>query len=522
MSTKAITEKHESVTERPVPSSLPGAPLESAPSLLLEDQPTLPRTLGMLGGGLVIFGGMALTFNLIGRSPPVSTGFALLLLCVGLCGLLFHAAFDKDIQFRRMYMVFGLVTLGLGAVLTLLPYPKAVGDQFHWGVSCLVLGLFFLLAFLRTETEPFLRDLIQKVLGLAGLVMAVAGFLGGNIRAEFFLPMGLVFATLGLVFMAAFVASRGISDDLAYYAALGLGLVGLAVMVVALGRTLFLASGSKYFTSTGAILLTLGGMYAFTGAGLASDRPFWVLTRRELGAFFFSPVAYLTLFGFVVLSWIAYFGFIDNLLESSGFRDPPTEPIVRNYFFALFPVFTAVVVVPVLTMRLFSEEHRSGTLEVLLTAPVEEVTLVMSKFVAALLTYLLMWAPFGLYLIAIPLAGGAPFDYRPLLSFALVLAVTGAAFIAGGVFFSSLTKSQIASGVLTGAFMMLLTFIYFPAHQVPEGSGWDVFLKHMSYLDLWYQSLDGIIMPKFLLFFLSMTVLFLFMTVKVLESRKWR
>jgi ABC-type transport system involved in multi-copper enzyme maturation permease subunit len=199
-----------------------------------------------------------------------------------------------------------------------------------------------------------------------------------------------------------------------------------------------------------------------------------------------------------------------------------TEPIVQSYIFGLFPVFSVVVVVPMLTMRLLSEEHRAGTLEVLLTAPVDESTVVLSKFISALTTYLLMWLPLGLYLAAIPLSGGNAFDYRPLLSFGVALTTTGACFVSGGLFFSSLTRSQIASGALAGAFMMLLTFVYFPAHMLPESSAWGVVLKHMSYLDLWYSSLEGTIVPKFLLFFISLTILTLFMTVKVLESRKWR
>jgi ABC-2 type transport system permease protein len=516
MSSKTIPEKQDDrVVERPLPGAALPPPRESAPSFISEDTPALPRTVGMIGAAFVIFGGMALGFNLYGQAVRVSTGWSLFFVTLGLCGLLFHAAFDRDLQIRRMYMVFGLGTLALAVIL------GAIG-QFRWGVPCAGIALLFLLAFLRNEQDPFLRNLAQLLLGGVGLAMALIGLVGGNVRGDFFLPHGLVLSVLGLVYVAAYVGSRGISDDRAYYTAVAIALAGLAVMLVALVRSVFPLGGIRYFTSYGAILLTVGLGYALTGAGLFSDRPLAVLTRRELGAFFYSPLAYLTLFGFVIFSFIAYWLFIDQLILADP-RQPLTEPIVSSYFFALFPVFTAVIVVPVMTMRLFSEEHRSGTLEVLLTAPVEEVTVVLSKFLAALLTYLLMWAPFFLFLVAIPLAGGNPFDYRPLLSFFIALAFTGAAFVAGGVFFSSLTKSQIASGVLTGAFMMLLTFVYFLAHdQRLAGSNWDLVFKHVSYLDLWLQSLQGLIVIKFLLFFLSLTVLFLFLTVKVLESRKWR
>jgi ABC-2 type transport system permease protein len=174
-----------------------------------------------------------------------------------------------------------------------------------------------------------------------------------------------------------------------------------------------------------------------------------------------------------------------------------------------------------MTMNLLSEENRSGTLEVLLTAPVSEGQIVLSKFLAALLTYMVTWAPAGLYLLAIPLSGGNPFDYRPLLSFLVCMLVWSAGFVAMGLFFSSLTRNLLVAAILTGAGMILLTVIYFPAHMLAERK-WTAILTHMSYLDTWLSSLEGKIIPRQLLFPGSMAVLFLFLTYKVLESRKWR
>ena len=145
-----------------------------------------------------------------------------------------------------------------------------------------------------------------------------------------------------------------------------------------------------------------------------------------------------------------------------------------------------------------------------------------AKFFAALITFLMMWLPFGLFMLAIPLSGGAPFDYRPILSFAIALTATGAAFVSGGLFFSSLTRNQVASGVLTGVYMMFLTFTLFPRRQQPtqrRATGKGSLPAHMSYLGLWLESLDGILRLKYILFYLSMTVFFLFLSVKVLESR---
>jgi ABC-type transport system involved in multi-copper enzyme maturation permease subunit len=215
--------------------------------------------------------------------------------------------------------------------------------------------------------------------------------------------------------------------------------------------------------------------------------------------------------------------FIQMLLpDVMGRRGTVIEPIVREYVWSWIPIFANMLLVPLLTMRLLSEERRSGTLEVLLTAPVDEAQVVLSKFFAAVIMYLVAWLPFSLLLTALPLGGGPPFDYRPLLSFFVGLLVTGAGFVGMGLFFSSLTRNQIAAAVLSFAGMMGLTAVYVVRHNfvTPEG-GWDVFWGHMSYLDVWTGTLEGKVIVRNLLFFLSMAILWPFLTVKVLEARKW-
>lgn len=538
MTSDAITPKKESIPQPPIASSN----REFAPSFLREDEPTLPRAMGSMGAALVIFGGMALIFNLSDRPVRVSTGWAIFSLTLGLCGLLFHAAFDRDVQLRRLYMIFGYATLALGLILCFLPtkieasaavgaltvkadedaYYRFPGNTFRWGVPCLLIGLLFLVSFLRNEDAPNLRDIAQKIIGVTGGSLAIIGLLGGNVRAEFFLPMGVVFSLVGLIYITALVGSRGISDDLGYYSALGLAGLGLLFAIICLLRSLFSSTGADYFVGVGVLLFLISMIYLAVGAGLALDWPIFVMTRRELGAFFYSPIAYLTLLGFTLFSWFSFLMFFQSLFADMRLgMPPPIEPIVRNYIFALYPVFTVIFVVPVLTMRLLSEEQRTGTMEVLLTAPVDEPVIVFSKFLAALITYLIVWIPFGLFLLAIPMAGGNPFDYRPLISFLVALVVTGAGFVSMGLFFSSLTKNQVASGVLTFAGMLALTYTFFAARDTRDAA-WETVLRHVSYLDTWQVTLQGEIVLRSLLFYISLTVLFLFMTIKVLESRKWR
>src|SRR5690606_34272459 len=143
--------------------------------------------------------------------------------------------------------------------------------------------------------------------------------------------------------------------------------------------------------------------------------------------------------------WYAFNSFLDVLVVVSLGQGGVLEPIVQYYLFSLVPVLVNLFVPPILTMKLLSEERSTGTLEVLMTAPVDEPTVVLSKFLAGFLLFLTVWVPFGLYLLAIPIAGGNYFDYQPLISFSLALAVSGAGFIAVGLFFSSLTRNQIVS-----------------------------------------------------------------------------
>jgi ABC-type transport system involved in multi-copper enzyme maturation permease subunit len=267
--------------------------------------------------------------------------------------------------------------------------------------------------------------------------------------------------------------------------------------------------------------MVLGTLYFVTAALVSSDSKLAVLTQRELGSMFFSPIAYFVLLGFVVAGWFGYVDFINRLSVSRN----NIEPIVRNYVIDLVPVLAIIFIVPAITMRLLSEEQRSGTIEVLLTAPVDEYTIVLSKFFAGFVMYLVVWSPFGLYLLALPLSGAPAFDYRPLISFFVGLCVTGAAFISMGLFFSSLSKNQIISGVLTFAGMLGLFIVAIIRERIfgqNPGSPWYQVLMHISYLDVWNTTLEGKLVPKFLLFHASSAVFWLFLTTKVLESRKWK
>jgi ABC-2 type transport system permease protein len=540
---KAITEKREDAAQPPRwPTQL-----EVPPSLMQDAAPQISRWVGAFGLALLVLGGVSLGMQQIwGRTTIIGPVWGLFFTVLGLLGLLFHAANDSEPQIRRAYMALGLLWLALGVGLTVLPYQAAgmasarAGALFlPYGFVCLVLGLLFTMAFLRNETEAKPRDIAVYALGGLGAVMAVVGFLFGNIYpAQFLLPYGALLILLGLAFLWAFIAYRGgTNEDQGYWAALGVGALGLVFFLIALGRSglpalleklHWIQPGAPRFLSPFGLLLMAGGLlYLALAAGLTSDRQYVVLVRRELASMFLSPMIYLVLLGFAALGWFMYFEFLNNLVRvnvETGAATPVSvaEPIVRGYILNIFPIISVLMLVPVVTMRLFSEEHRTGTMEMMFTAPVEEWVVVLAKFTAALIFFLLSWLPWALFLVDLRAEGGATFDYLPLLGFGVALLINGAGFVSMGLFFSSLTRNQLTAAVLTfvGMFFLLAVIL---APSIPFVPAWlATSLAYLSFYEKWNSAVQGKLATRDLVLYLSMTVFWLFLTVKVLESRKWR
>ena len=529
MSTKAIKPKRD---DSPLQSGWEPA-VERAPSVVRADQPLVARYIGAVGLMLTVVGGSALVASSLQRGYLIGPGLGFFSLALGLGGLLLHAFNEKDLNYRRMYAVLGALLLVCGAFLlaaSVLTAMAAVGEELGRlfvpvGIPFLFLGLLFLIAFARNETDAVVRAATVRVLGLAGLVMVVIALLFSNVGADFerfLLTEGILLLILGLLYSAAFVGLQQAGSPAGFRAGIGLGIVGVVLVLNGALRPIW----SDRFTLVpgGVLMIYLGIEYLLLSIGICSDSTLVVLTRRELAAYFYSPIAYVILVGVTVVGWFMFVQFVNDIAAASdaaAFRRPMLEPIVARYFFSLIPVFCMIFIVPVLTMRLFSEELRSGTLEVLLTAPVKEWQIVVSKFLAALRFFVLAWYPWFLYLVALRVMGGQEFDFRPLISFFIALAVTGAGFLSLGVFFSSLTRSQIAAAILTFMCMIVMLGLFFLKQDMNQESAWYTILNYVSFIDLWFMSITGSLAPRFLLFHLSACVFFLFLTTKVLDARKW-
>jgi ABC-type transport system involved in multi-copper enzyme maturation permease subunit len=540
MSSKAVKENPDDIAPPPKWDTAG----ETAPSVILSRDPTVGRVVGFIGLLLLTMGAAILLAHALRRNPLFGPGLGVALFFLGAAGLLFHASGERDLQYRRAYGGLGFAWLVAGAIFTLVPVDGRVGALFlPYGLVSFALGLFFLLAFARNEDDAQWTDVTVRVLGVLGALLALVGFLGSLIGPGLLFFMFLPMLLLGLCFLVAFTGQKGAGSDGGYWTGVGIAGLGVLMVLVAVGWSVLqprLAAWGwigrnpvPFFVPTGLVLLAAGVVYALVGLGIFSDARLVVMTRRELAAYFYSPIVYIVFFGMTALSWYLFYYFVGSaVLPASGPPDPVRgertlyEPIVASYLGNLFILVTVIFIVPVLTMRLLSEEKRTGTLEVLLTAPVPEHTVVLSKFIAAFTVYLLVWLPLGLFLVALRVEGGQPFDFRPMLSFYVALAFTGAAFVGMGLFFSALTRNQIAAAILTFVGMCLWTIPFFlvefmlrPTEE--EGGVWRGLLTYVSYVHLWLDSWSGTISPRQLVFFASACVVWLFLTIKVLEARKW-
>jgi len=247
------------------------------------------------------------------------------------------------------------------------------------------------------------------------------------------------------------------------------------------------------------------------------------LVRRELGAYFISPIAYVVLATFLAVTGYLFYLSLGQLTA----RGPkgisyPMQQMVNDVSFWLVYLF----IPPLLTMRLFAEERASGTLEMLLTAPLRDWQIVFAKFIACYLFYVLMWLPTLLYL---PILldwhwGEAPqVDPWPVFSTYLGLALAGAMFLALGLLVSSLVKSQIIS-----AFLALFAGLIFIVAGVwrPDmdsiGTGYQV-LYYFTVPSHFERNFSrGLVDTRNLVFYSTVALLCLFLTVRSLESRRWR
>ncbi len=491
-------------------------PAETAPSQLSPDQPSWARTIGLMGIMTSVLGLTVVAFNEIYGPRIITKGWGFVFVAIGAVSMLFHAVRDNDVQVRRAYGLVGFGLLGVMAILTIINTKNFVA----YGWACALASLCFLLTFSRHETDPAWRKRILYTLGGVGVTLAVVGFGGGLIQEGFILTYGLICAVVGLIWLCAFVSQSDPTTETGHRTGMALGAAALFLFLYALLRSavppLLKMNVSPFFIPTGLVIMFLAGVYGAVALGIVSDKKLVVLTRRELTSYFYSPIAYIVMLAMALLGGLAYWLFI-SAIHLGGIL---YEPIVAHYY-QMFPPVVVLFLVPAITMRLVAEEKRTGTYEVLMSAPVKESTVVLSKFFAGLAFFLMLWSIWALYLIALRVEGGKEFDYRPLLGYYFALTITGAGFISMGLFFSSLSRNQVIGAVLTFIGMLVIFCFRFLSNFEPIAPIWRGVFKHLSYSDLWDAALLGQIHVREIILQGSFAFFWLFLTVKVLEARRW-
>lgn len=251
----------------------------------------------------------------------------------------------------------------------------------------------------------------------------------------------------------------------------------------------------------------------------------WAVFKKEMRLYFSSPIAYVVLAIFaLVAGWFFYnvFGYY-VILSMQAAMNPMmgrdlsvTEGVLRPLFQNISVIL--LFLLPLLTMRLFAEEKKSGTMELLLTYPVRDGEVLMGKYVAALAVFVGMLTLTLLYPALV--AWAAQLEWGPLVTGYLGLLLQGAVFLAVGILISSLTENQIVAAVATFGIALLFYVLGWSADL--SGPWLSRIVAHLSLNDHLENFSKGVIDTRDVIYYLNFVLLCLFLTLRSVESRRWR
>lgn len=256
---------------------------------------------------------------------------------------------------------------------------------------------------------------------------------------------------------------------------------------------------------------------------------FFPVYKKELQSYFYSPIAYviivvfLLLAGYLFYSITNFYYLMSQFYETSKYqatmqnldlnvRERVFRPLLGNFSIAI------LVLMPLLTMRLFSEEKKTKTIELLFTYPLKDEDIILGKFMASFTIYMAMLIPTLLYPVL--LSFFTKMEWGSLMVGYLGLVLSGAAFLAIGIFFSAITENQIVSAVL--CFGVLLLFLLF--RWAKEVVSWWIgeILTYLSFMSHSESFTKGLLNAQDVVFYLTFMFFFLFLTYSLLSSKKWR
>tara|TARA_B100000700_G_scaffold224438_1_gene247471 strand:- start:1001 stop:1753 length:753 start_codon:yes stop_codon:yes gene_type:complete len=247
---------------------------------------------------------------------------------------------------------------------------------------------------------------------------------------------------------------------------------------------------------------------------------FRALVRRELSAFFQGPT------GFIIIAAVMFLIGLGFLVVLSGLNGEATPmPVTQVFYGTYFFWVILLLIAPVITMRSFAMERASGTYESLMTAPIGDWQVVLSKFVGALIFYMILWLPLLICSVVVRFYVGesAVLGLGTMFTSALGILMVGCLYMSIGCFASALTRNQAVAAVSGFALGAALFFTGFFSYFAGDRTDWlSQLARHISLANHMESFTRGVIDLGAIVFFLSLTGLFLYLTHKVVESRRWK
>jgi ABC-2 type transport system permease protein len=338
-----------------------------------------------------------------------------------------------------------------------------------------------------TTLASVVRPAFFMITGLLGLLGAWSVFQG---RRAGWLGLHFVWALQVLVpFVYALLTHREVVRSLTLDSTNLL----LVKLPIAVGLVLAWLPATRAFCSAPSNLMTL--------------------FRRELGSFLHYPLAYVILTAFLLLLGLFFYTFVKSM------PDFYLEMGLERVFGAIltFLIFCA----PILTMRLVAEEKKSGTIEVLMTAPVTDAQVILSKFLSVMAYFGILMVPSVVYVVMLSRYSLATPDYGIIIGGYVGLTFMASAYFSLGLFVSSLTRNQIVAAII--AFVCFVALWIVPGYVGERvTTGWARALcEHVNFVKYHEVFQRGVVDSRAVLYDLSLTALFLFLSVRTLESRRW-
>jgi ABC-2 type transport system permease protein len=248
------------------------------------------------------------------------------------------------------------------------------------------------------------------------------------------------------------------------------------------------------------------------------------IAQKELKAYFASPIAYIVIGFFVLLFGFFFYTlllvFNQQSMRMMGFEGGPAQNVNEQMIRPVLLNASVVLlfVLPMITMRTYAEEKRSGTIELLLTAPLTDMQIILGKFLGAMALYATMLAVTLIHM-AVLYAFGTP-EWIPIATGYLGLLLMGGCFISVGLLISSLTKNQIVAGMITfGVFLLLWVINWVGSFTGPTTQQVLDYLSITNHLDDFTR---GIIDTKHLVYYLSFIAFGLFLTARSVDTERWK